>query len=224
MILSLLCLVIVLSTDVLSMPGKSVNLYGTVRLSCEFKFVKDATDLTVIWEKEKLIVYKLREKVREQDPRYRGRVELSEEFRNGNLDLTLRNVTYEDEGTYYCRAANKKGHGDKMVTLSIDDLDADLPTATLVTIDDMQRWKCRGSGVYHNPHVQWITKGGKDLSSYGRLNVTDQSNGQRLVESVLDYDVGEDAQVLCHINEGRLRRSARAVKSDGTNLISFDEL
>lgn len=230
MIVLLLVSVIVLSSDVLSTPEEKVtaNLYGTVTLPCKFSFVNDLTDLrdlTVIWKMKNLIVYKLeREKEKEQDPRYTHRVRLSSGLKQGNLDLILKNVTHDDEGTYYCQAANNKGHVDKMVTLSIDNLDANLPTATLVTIDGKQRWKCRSSGVYHNPQVQWITKEGEDLSSYGGLNVTEESNGRKLVESVLDHDVEENAQILCHIKEGKLRRSARAVKSDGVHPITFDEL
>ncbi|XP_044143426.1 butyrophilin subfamily 1 member A1-like [Bufo gargarizans] len=200
-------------------------------LPCRFSFAEALTGLSVIWNKtkndRKLILYKImnsEEKPEEQDPQYRGRVELSTEFPQGNLHLILRNVTYEDEGTYYCRAANTKGHGDRKVTLSIDTLNADEPTVTLVTIGEKRRMKCRSSGVYHVPQVQWITAQGEDLSSYGRLRITEQSNGWRLVESVLDYDVERNKQVLCHIQEGRLRRSTRAVISDGTHPVSVDKI
>ncbi|CAN2387703.1 hypothetical protein PRIEUP_LOCUS12022, partial [Pristimantis euphronides] len=129
--------------------------HDTVTLTCTFPFVKSWADLAVVWVKEEMeievIIYKLlngKECVGEQDPRYKGRVELSKKFPQGNLDLIMRNATYEDQGTYHCRAANHNQYGSKNVTLSIDKLNADEPTVTLVTIDEKWFMNCSGTGVY----------------------------------------------------------------------------
>ncbi|XP_071988082.1 V-set domain-containing T-cell activation inhibitor 1-like [Engystomops pustulosus] len=225
------CLMIGFPSGVHPIPEDTVtaSLYGTGTLRCTFPFINGLTDLTMIWEKEeepqKIIVYKLlngKDDLKEQDPQYRGRVALLTDVSKGNLDLTLRDVTYEDQGTFHCRAANTKGHGEKKVTFTIDSLQASDPTVTLVTIDGKRRMKCRGSGVYRVPQVQWITARGQDLSHHGVMNVTEPGDGRKLVESVLDYDVGEDVQVLCHIIEGKLKRSARAVISDGTHSVKVE--
>ncbi|XP_066454638.1 butyrophilin subfamily 1 member A1-like [Eleutherodactylus coqui] len=231
MIWSLLLLqswTLALASGVLPIYEKSLStsLYSTVTLPCTFSFVEALSDLTMIWVKVKnereVIIYKLlygEESPEEQDHRYKGRVKLSKEFSQGHLHLTMKNVMYEDEGTYYCRAANRKGHGDKKMTLSIDKLNAVEPKVTLVTVGGKRCMKCLGSGVYGDPEVQWITAQGEDLSSYGKPNITEQADGCKLVESTLHYDVKKNVQVLCHIKEGRLKRSARAVISDGTSSV-----
>ncbi|XP_069616540.1 butyrophilin subfamily 2 member A2-like isoform X1 [Ranitomeya imitator] len=209
----------------LSQKAVSPSLYGTVTLPCHASFVDDVAGLTMIWMKKEnkdyLILYKRlkgKENLEEQDPRYAGRIELSMEWSRGNLDLTLRNVSYEDEGSYFCRAANAKGHGDKMVTLSIGDLDATYPTITLVT--EKRQLKCQSTGVYYAPQIQWITPYGKDLSQYGSFNVTDLGDGRKKVESVLEHDIKAEEQVLCHIREGRLKRSTRGIISDGIHSVT----
>lgn len=119
----------------------STSLHGSVTLPSNFSFIQSLEGLTVIWEKKendnKHIVYwilKGQENLEEQDPRYRGRVDISTEFSQGNLDLILRDVTHEDAGTYYCRAANQNAHGDKKVTLSIDDIKTEVPYLTITVV------------------------------------------------------------------------------------------
>ncbi|XP_073524840.1 butyrophilin subfamily 2 member A2-like [Phyllobates terribilis] len=234
MALTLLLLLSALSpglSGVIPLSQKTVSpfLYGSVTLPCEASFVDGVAGLTMIWTKKENqknpVLYKLlsgKENLEEQDPRYKGRVTLSTELSQGNLDLTLRNVSYEDEGIYFCRAANAKAHGDKMVTLSIGDLYATSPTITLVT--KKRQLKCLSIGVYYAPQIQWITPFRKDLSRYGSLSVTDLGDGRKMVTSVLDYDIKADEHVLCHIQEGRLRRSIRGVISDGIHSVSVDNL
>ncbi|KAM4011809.1 putative butyrophilin subfamily 2 member A3 isoform 1-T2 [Anomaloglossus baeobatrachus] len=213
----------------LSQHDMSSFLYGSVTLPCQASFVNTVTGLTMIWvkneDKKNPLLYRLlsgKENLEEQDPRYQGRVGISSRWSQGNLDLTLKNVSYEDEGTYVCRAANSRGHGDKMVTLSIGDLDANSPTITLLT--EKRQLKCLTTGVYHVPQIQWITPFGEDLSKYGSLNVAHLGDGRKKVESVLEYDIKENEQVLCHVQEGRLKRSARGVITDGTHSVRVDEL
>ncbi|XP_075053591.1 V-set domain containing T-cell activation inhibitor 1-like [Mixophyes fleayi] len=208
----------------------TTHLYGTVQLPCSFPFVQDG--VSVLWEKieddgRKLVVHKYiegRDSVEEQDSQYRGRTELSKEFSMRRLDLKLSDVTFSDEGTYYCRAAHEKGHGDTMVKLSIDRLDAGDPTVTLLHIDGKRRMKCIGIGVYRDPLVKWTNRKNEDLSSYGTSSITTLSDGRQVVESVLNYDADIDEHYLCHITEGKVRRSARAVISDGEKTVTYDEL
>ncbi|KAM5126929.1 V-set domain-containing T-cell activation inhibitor 1-like [Mantella aurantiaca] len=103
------------------------KLYGTAELPCTFPFIRGLEDLTVVWEKvedtgRRFLVHKSvagRDDLSDQDSQYSGRTRFSGGVMKGNLQLTLTEATLRDEGTYYCRAANRKGHGDKKVELSI---------------------------------------------------------------------------------------------------------
>ncbi|CAI9595617.1 unnamed protein product, partial [Staurois parvus] len=118
------------------------SLYGTVILGCSFPFIRGTEGLVVVWEKIGLdgkgfIAHKFKndqDSPTDQNVSYTGRTELSKEFSNGAVNLTLREVTFNDEGTYYCRAANRRGHGDKKVNLTINHLNADDSTVTSFTL------------------------------------------------------------------------------------------
>ncbi|XP_077335675.1 V-set domain containing T-cell activation inhibitor 1-like [Lithobates pipiens] len=198
-------------------------LYGTVTLRCTFPFIRGREGLSVVWEKtdqdgRRLIAHKFTEgqdNLKDQDLSYTERTELSGDFSQGKVDLTLREVTFNDEGTYYCRAANKKGHGDKKVDLTIDKLNAAESTVTIIHDHGKQRLKCIDIGVFRNPWVKWYDEQLKDLSEYGTRKISDVSNGQKMVESVLNLDVETNKHYFCQVKEGRLKRTARAVISDG---------
>ncbi|XP_063804803.1 V-set domain containing T-cell activation inhibitor 1-like [Pseudophryne corroboree] len=208
----------------------TTHFYDTVTLPCSFPFVYDG--VSVLWERigedgRKLLVHKFTEDqdhLVEQDPQYRGRTQLSKEFSKRRLDLTLRDVTFSDEGTYYCRAASEKGHGDLMVTLTIDRLNADDPKVSLLHIDGIRLLKCVTTGVFRDPKVKWTNRNNEDLSSYATNNITALASGKQTVESILRYDVETNVHYFCQITEGRLKRSARAVISDGHSAVTFDEL
>ncbi|XP_073473644.1 V-set domain-containing T-cell activation inhibitor 1-like [Aquarana catesbeiana] len=198
------------------------SLYGTVTLPCWFPFIHGTKDLTVVWEKNdkdgRFIAHKFidgQDILKDQDLNYTGRTELSGDFSQGMVDLTLREVTFNDEGTYYCRAANKKGSGDKKVELTIDNLNAAESTVTIIHIDGKKRLKCIDIGVFRNPWVKWYDEQLTDLSEHGTRNITDISNGQKRVESVLNLDVETSKPYFCLVKEGRLKRTSRAVISDG---------
>ncbi|KAM4700704.1 butyrophilin-like protein 1 [Discoglossus pictus] len=93
-------------------------LHGSAELPCTFSFVSGPKSLYVSWEKTEhlksggTIVHNLRDggdDNEHQDPEYKGRTELSRDLSRGKLDLILTNVTFSDEGIYYCRAANTEG-------------------------------------------------------------------------------------------------------------------
>ncbi|CAI9602947.1 unnamed protein product, partial [Staurois parvus] len=197
------------------------SLYGTVILRCSFPFIRGLEGLVVVWEKtgpdkRGFIAHKYkdgRDNVKDQDLRYTGRTALSEDVSKGTLDLTLREVTFSDEGTYYCRAANKRRHGDQKVELTIGNLNAADSTVTVIHIDGKKRLKCMDIGVFRNPWVKWYDEQKTDLSQHGTRNVTDISNGRKKVESVLNMDVETNKHYFCVVKEGRLKRTARAVIS-----------
>ncbi|KAM5126927.1 butyrophilin-like protein 10 [Mantella aurantiaca] len=206
--------------------GKSkvgASLYGTVTLRCSFPFIKGSEGLIVVWEKKDkdgrgMIAHKFSDgddNLRNQDLNYVERTELSNEFSQGTVDLTLHGVTFNDEGTYFCRAVNIGGHGDKEVELTINDLNAADSMVTVVHIDGKKRLKCFDSGVFRNPWVKWYDAKGKALSEQWTRNITDIGGGKKMVESMLDMDVETNKQYFCLVQEGRLKRKARAVISDG---------
>ncbi|XP_077335494.1 V-set domain containing T-cell activation inhibitor 1-like [Lithobates pipiens] len=202
------------------------SLYATVTLRCTFPFIRGREGLSVVWEKNerdgrRLIAHKFidgRDNLKDQDLSYTGRTELSEDFSYGTADLTLREVTFNDEGTYYCRAANGKGHGDKKVDLTIGNLNAAESTVTVIHIDGKRRLKCIDIGVFRNPWVRWYNEHGADLSEHGTRTITDIGNGRKMVESVLNLDVETGKPYFCLVQEGRLKRTARAVISDGKTI------
>ncbi|XP_018101265.1 butyrophilin-like protein 2 isoform X1 [Xenopus laevis] len=198
-------------------------LYGTVQLPCKFPFVTEFQDSIVTWVKVSdrdndvapQVVHSFQrgqDITEDQDPSYKGRTSISPEMSKGKMDLTLTDVTFDDEGSYYCQAANRLSREFKEIQLSITSLGAEDPS---VTTDGENRLKCMSEGLYKDPQVQWQDRDGNDFSSYGKLNVTDLGDGRKKVESVLEYPYETNKQYFCHVKEGRLRRSARAVVSDG---------
>ncbi|XP_077335674.1 butyrophilin subfamily 2 member A2-like isoform X2 [Lithobates pipiens] len=206
------------------------SLYGTVTLRCWFPFIHGSEGLSVVWEKidqdgRGLIAHKFKndqDNHKEKDIRYTGRTELSKDFSQGTVDLTIQEVTFHDEGTYYCRAANRRDHGDKEVELTIDKLNAEDPEVTAIHIDGKKRLKCIDIGVFRNPWVRWYNEHGTDLSEHGTRMITDISNGRKMVESVLNLDVEKNKPYFCLVKEGRLKRTVRAVISDGETVIITD--
>lgn len=218
-----LVVVDVLTVESSDKPIVEALLYDTVRLPCSLPFIQRPEGLSVVWVKEDkdgntLIVLKIidgKENLADQNINYTNRTELSGEFSQGNADLIIRGVTFSDEGTYTCRVVNGRGHGDKEVELTIGGLNADDVRATSVHIDGKDRLKSFCTGVFVDPMVKWHDIDGNDLSEYGAHTITDLGDGRKMVESVLDLDVETNKQYFCHVQEGRLKRTARAVISDG---------
>ncbi|XP_068127103.1 V-set domain containing T-cell activation inhibitor 1-like [Hyperolius riggenbachi] len=201
----------------------TATLYSTLRLPCSFLFIIGEEGLSAAWELvdkdgRRLLVHKFtkgQDDFTNQDLQFTERTELSKQFSEGNLDLTLREVTYNDEGRYFCRATNNKGHGDKEVELSINELNANDAMVTVTHVEGKKHLKCIETGMFRNPWVRWFDDQGKDLSELGTRKITEVKDGKKKVESVLDYDVEINKHYFCQIREGRLRRTARAVISAG---------
>ncbi|XP_018429036.1 PREDICTED: butyrophilin-like protein 8 [Nanorana parkeri] len=155
------------------------------------------------------------DQLEDQDIKYKERTQLSKDFSEGTVELTLRGVTFSDEGPYYCRAVNDRGHGDQKVQLTINELNAEEPMVTVAHIDGKKRLKCIETGAFRVPEVRWYDREGKDLSAHVTHNITVLGDGRMRVESVLDLDVETNAHYFCQVKEGRLKRTARAVISDG---------
>ncbi|KAM4701009.1 butyrophilin subfamily 1 member A1-like [Discoglossus pictus] len=208
-------------------------LHGSAEFPCTFSFVSGPKSLYVSWEKREhlksrgTIVHNLRDGGDDneyQDPEYRGRTELSRDLSRGKLDLILTNVTFSDEGIYYCRAANLRDRGDIPIRLSINRLRASDPSVTFVTSNNERRLKCFSTGIFREPQIEWIEWNNSEkinCTSFGTLNVIDLDDGTRLVESVLEYNITPNVHYFCYIKEGRLRRSARAVISDGSQPVTI---
>ncbi|XP_068122407.1 V-set domain-containing T-cell activation inhibitor 1-like isoform X2 [Hyperolius riggenbachi] len=222
LIIPLLCVTIkdVVSSDEVRVTA---TLYGTLRLPCSFPFIGGEVGLSVVWELvdkdgRRLLVHKFtkgEDNLTDQDLQFTERTELSKQFSEGNLDLTLSDVTYNDEGRYFCRAANNKGHGEKEVELSISELNADDAMVTVTHVEGKKCLKCIDIGMFRNPWVRWFDDQGKDLSVFSTRNITEAANGKKRVECVLNYSVEINKHYFCQIKEGRLRRTARAVISAG---------
>ncbi|XP_075449062.1 V-set domain-containing T-cell activation inhibitor 1-like isoform X2 [Ascaphus truei] len=233
MMLAVLMLLLYFSASA-STVEVTTHLYGTAELPCTFPFVSGPEELYVTWEKKEnlnergLAVHSFREgqdHSEDQDPSYRGRTEMVRDLSRGKLNLRLKDVDFTDEGTYYCQAANPKDRGNQPIKLSINKLSAKEPGVTVISLSGKRRLKCLTTGVFRVPQVVWYNREKEDLSSFASLIVTDLGDGTQQVESVLDYDAEINKHYFCRIQEGRLRRTARAVMTDGGQSVTFtDEL
>ncbi|KAM9320423.1 uncharacterized protein PAF06_004945, partial [Gastrophryne carolinensis] len=120
-------------------------------------------------------------------------------------------------------AGNNEEHGDRKLQLNIDRLNAEDPKVSYIHTPAGKRLKCEGNGVFQNPWVRWYLNS-TDLSVYGSRNITHLPNGMKRVESVLDHDVEQNRHYICQIREGKLKRSVRAVISDGEHSVSVPKI
>ncbi|XP_053311020.1 butyrophilin subfamily 3 member A2-like [Spea bombifrons] len=210
---------------------QNASFYGSAVLPCEFPFVSGRDDLQVTWffvkdvNEEPLVVRSLlngQDKSEAQSSQFRGRTSIPG-LSNGKLDLTLERVDFSDEGVYICSAATAKGHGDIETRLTINRLEANDPAVVLRYVDGQRQLKCTATGWFKDPRVQWSNRDHEDLSEYARTSVSDLPDGRRTVESVLESNVEENVHYFCQIKEGRLKRSVRAVISDGNHAITLKE-
>ncbi|XP_040195656.1 uncharacterized protein LOC120928728 [Rana temporaria] len=231
--MSLLVMLLWVGCTIIQSVGAPVStyLYGSVQLPCSFPFVKEPEGLTVVWQKvesdgSKLLVYKLmygKDLLSDQDPQFKGRVELSKKFSLGNLNLTLRTVTFQDEGTYLCKAAHEKDDGEVSVELAISGLNVTDPAVIFTYIGGDQYLRCLSSGVFRDLQVSWYDLHKIDLSRNATRSVTDLGDGRKMVESVLTMEMMPNVAYFCQIREGRLQRTVRAVVSDGNTPIAIIE-
>ncbi|XP_030059887.1 butyrophilin subfamily 1 member A1 [Microcaecilia unicolor] len=208
------------------------RLYTKVVLPCEFPFVQGPENLFISWEKEDkgrdIAVHSFHDNIdhpEEQAAQYRGRTSLTKELSRGVISLELTEVTSSDAGIYMCKAANLNNRGSKLILLTIDELEADDPKVTVEQRNGMKVLKCVSSGRYKNPQVEWHDRKMNDLTSHAETNVSEaQSDGTRTVESVLNLPITTNEHYFCHIHEEHLKRSVRAVPSDGQLVELNDEL
>ncbi|XP_077335691.1 V-set domain containing T-cell activation inhibitor 1-like [Lithobates pipiens] len=232
--MGLLVMLLWVGCTIIQSAGTSVStyLYGSVQLPCSFPFVQGAEGLSVVWEKvegdgRKLLVYKFMngtDLLADQDPGFRGRVQLSGKFSLGNLNLTLREVTFQDEGTYVCKAAHQRDDGDLTVTLDIRGLNVTDPAVIFTDIDGHQYLRCLSSGVFRDLKVSWYDLRKTDLSRNATGNVTDLGDGRQMVESVLTVEMAPNVAYFCQVREGRLNRTVRVVVSDGNTPIVIENI
>ncbi|CAH2218663.1 butyrophilin 9 [Pelobates cultripes] len=214
--------------------GVNTHLYGSVTLPCTFNFVSGLEDLFVSCthssssnrKNDKLVhCYKNgQDNLKDQDIQFRGRTEMSPDLARGTLKLTLNDVGFADEGFYTCAAANKKGRGEMVFRISIDRLHADDPLVVSRVSNGKTQLQCSSSGLFKEPRVEWQDGNGEDLTKNAKLpTVTKLSDGNLLVESVLDIDVQTNVHYFCRVMEGRLNRSTRAVLSDGKETVKITD-
>ncbi|XP_053313887.1 butyrophilin subfamily 3 member A2-like [Spea bombifrons] len=223
---------LLLLTSMLSEASvQNASFYESVVLPCEFPFVSGRDDLQVSWffvkdvNEEPLVVHSLingQDRSEAQSSQFRGRTSIPG-LSNGKLDLTLERVDFSDEGVYTCSAATTKGHGDIETRLRINRLEADDPAVVLRYVDGQRQLKCTATGWFKDPRVQWRNRDHEDLSEYARTSVSDLPDGRQTVESVLESNVEENVHYFCQIKEGRLKRSVRAVISDGNHAVTLKD-
>nr|XP_033797205.1 butyrophilin-like protein 2 [Geotrypetes seraphini] len=208
------------------------RLHTNVVLPCQFPFVQGPENVFISWEKEDkediIAVHSFHDNTdhpEEQAAQYRGRTRLIKEFSRGVISLELTEVTSSDAGMYFCKAANLNTRGDKRILLTVDELEADDPKVTVEQRNGKKVLKCVSTGHYKNPHVEWHDREKNNLTGNAETNISEkQSDGTRTVESVLNLDITQNQHYFCHIHEEHLKRSIRAIPSDGEIIELNDEL
>uniref|UniRef100_A0A8C5LS39 Ig-like domain-containing protein n=1 Tax=Leptobrachium leishanense TaxID=445787 RepID=A0A8C5LS39_9ANUR len=203
----------------------STFLHGTATLRCSFGFINGPEGLFVSWVKKQpdKVVHSYHDgadDLTDQDVQFQHRTKMSISFYKGNVDLTLNNVGFEDEGIYSCGASNKMGHGEVYFRIYIDRLHGEDPV--VLVVDGKKQLKCSSVGFYEDAEIIWQNKELEDLSRPETpTSRTLQPDGRLLLESTLDIDVKPNVHYFCRVKEGRLRRSTRAVLSDGEHSINM---
>ncbi|XP_068122425.1 CD276 antigen homolog [Hyperolius riggenbachi] len=191
-------------------------LNRTVQLPCWFPLAKGDGGLSVAWYKEQpdgreLLVHKFirdKEDLSEQDPLYRGRTQLSEGISQGNLTLTLTEVTRADQGTYLCKGASNFKFDTKKVELYIRDPVTKPTIEVSRTADGGVLLHC----VSSSPDVtyEWLAEDGKIVTKQQNYTIARPREDLTLT-CVVGDGVSEDRESIAIPHNREPSRSIPAV-------------
>ncbi|XP_033863997.1 V-set domain-containing T-cell activation inhibitor 1 isoform X1 [Acipenser ruthenus] len=195
------------------------NLDGDVMLDCKFIAVdsgsKPVTTIMVTWEKEGLtgVVHKYASNVnqlQEQNPSYKDRTLMfPDQINNGNASLLLRNVQWDDEGSYTCSVSNSNGQGKVNVNLRVAAYSA--PKFTIEATGQAATLKAVAQRWYPKPTVSWTDFNGANLT--GETEFSNNSAGIFKVTSVLKT-VKVDDSYDCIIENALVKSVSNALVTD----------
>ncbi|ABG25667.1 ORF100 [Ranid herpesvirus 2] len=201
-------------------PVFRTQLYGSVILRCTFPFLLKDTSAEVVWEIERegartLAYKKVRGQQEEVWPPYTGRVRFVGTWQHLNIEIS--NVTSADEGVYFCRCLNTKGHGDKQVRLEITGVNAGDPMIGLIYVGGYKRLQCTWTGDLRDTKMWWYDANGRLINVVkSTQRVAKVERGLTMVSSVLDLEINVNHHYFCRTSEGKFKKVTRGVLSDGS--------
>ncbi|MGH0157128.1 UNVERIFIED_CONTAM: hypothetical protein FKN15_041961 [Acipenser sinensis] len=195
------------------------NLEGDVMLDCKFIAVdsggKPVTTIMVTWEKEGLtgVIHKYASNVnqlQDQNPHYKDRTLMfPDQINNGNASLLLRNVQWDDEGSYTCSVSNSNGQGKVNVNLRVAAYSA--PKFTMEASGQAATLKAVAQRWYPKPTVSWTDFKGANLT--GETEFSNNSAGIFKVTSILKT-VKVDDSYECIIENALVKSVSNALVTD----------
>nr|DBA34636.1 TPA: hypothetical protein GDO54_002182 [Pyxicephalus adspersus] len=213
-----------------------VPRYGNATLPCHFTFIENTYDLGMSWHREDIVeeievediqayiqqtyeykepqlvysFHKDKEDHSEQSFAYYDRVRVDvNEIPDGDLTLFIRNVDYQDEGLYTCKAISPHGKGEVKLKLIIQEEEE--PPVKFDTVDNATVCRCVSKGWYKIPIVRWLNRREDDISENSTTEVLEQTqDGSQRVSSTLS-GVKSHEIYRCLIRDVKKARRARTI-------------
>uniref|UniRef100_A0A8C4T0U0 Butyrophilin subfamily 1 member A1-like n=2 Tax=Erpetoichthys calabaricus TaxID=27687 RepID=A0A8C4T0U0_ERPCA len=188
-----------------SSPTVAGHLNGDVILPCALSPKSSAVGLEIRWVRKGLLepvhlYINGNDNFQLQNKDYQGRTQLfSEELKNGNVSLLLKNIRLSDAANYTCSVLRTKWFGESSLELKV------LATGRTprITFDGRQGngigLTCMSSGWHPKPQVLWLSNVGTDLTS--RSETKFEKDKDRLYSVRSNFEIGakDNDGVTCRI-------------------------
>ncbi|XP_068122404.1 V-set domain-containing T-cell activation inhibitor 1-like [Hyperolius riggenbachi] len=213
-----------------------VPRFGNATLTCQFSFIENTYDLGFSWHREDIVeeievddiqayiqqryeykepqlvysFHKDREDLQEQSYHFQDRVRVDiNEIPEGDLSMHIRNVDYQDEGLYTCKAISPYGKGEVKLKLLIQEEEE--PPVTFDTVDNATVVRCVSKAWYKVPIVRWQNRREDDVTDNSTVEVLEQKeDGSRRVISTLT-GVKSNEIYRCFVRDVKKARRARTI-------------
>ncbi|XP_053560491.1 butyrophilin-like protein 10 [Bombina bombina] len=213
-----------------------VPRFADAILPCHFSFIEGTDTLGLSWHREDIVeeievddiyayiqqtfefkdpelVYSYhshRDVLEDQSYRYHGRVTVDkEELGDGDLSLYMKNVNYEDEALYTCKAISAHGKGEIKLKLMIQEEEE--PPVQFDTVDNATVARCISNGWYKVPIVKWLNRREEDITVNSTMHVLEEKqDGNHRVSSTLNGAKSHEIY-RCLIRDAKKARRARTV-------------
>ncbi|XP_039598048.1 butyrophilin subfamily 1 member A1-like [Polypterus senegalus] len=186
-------------------PTVAGHLNGDVILPCALSPKSSAVGLEIRWVRKGLpepvhLYINGNDNFQLQNKDYQGRTQLySEELKNGNVSLLLKNIRLSDAANYTCSVLRTKWFGESSIELKV------LATGRTprITFDGRQGngigLSCMSSGWHPKPQVLWLSNVGTDLTSRSETKFEKDKDRLYSVRSNFKIEANDHDGVTCRI-------------------------